>query len=252
MADSVRLSLSFFSAALIAFFSRLESSKGLGICATTVMHGPFALASDFKSANVMTSLSAISCVVMDLLQFPLSQLHALCHYHRRRLWHDKCLFLVEERAMDEDWLEKSTLVKFAGFALGILIGGPIGPFVFTPVGLSIPVAATAGSFFGAILGYAVTSGLMFMERRRRDRELQRAADAVRIEGQLPESVTLKVENQHITLEGEVEDYNERLRSEQVISTLPGIKGITNRLRLKSAGEQVTASADEIMNRIRDS
>jgi len=154
--------------------------------------------------------------------------------------------------MGDDWLEKSSLVKFAGFALGILIGGPIGPIMFTLAGLSIPVATTAGSFFGAILGFAATSGLILMERRRRDRELQRAADAVRTEARLPESVTLKIKDQHITLEGEVEDYNERVRSEQVISTLPGIKGITNRIRVKSAAGQVTASPDEIGSRIRDS
>jgi osmotically-inducible protein OsmY len=154
--------------------------------------------------------------------------------------------------MDDDWLEKSSLVKFAGFALGILIGGPIGPLVFKPAGLSVSAAATAGSFFGAILGYAATSGLIIMERRRRDRELQEAADAVRIEARMPESVTLKVEDQHITLEGEVEDYNEWVRTEQVISSLPGIKGITNRIRVKLAAGQMTASPDEIMSRIRDS
>jgi BON domain-containing protein len=136
--------------------------------------------------------------------------------------------------MGDDRLEKSSLVKFAGLALGIVIGGPVGPIVFTPAGLSVPAAATAGSFFGAILGYAVTSALVSMEARRRDRELQQAADAVRIEAGLPESVTIKVRDARITLEGEVEDYAQRHRAEQVVSTLPGFKGVTNRIRLRPA------------------
>lgn len=44
--------------------------------------------------------------------------------------------------MIDDRLERSSLVKFAGLALGIVIGGLIGPIVFTPLGLSIPTAAT--------------------------------------------------------------------------------------------------------------
>jgi osmotically-inducible protein OsmY len=154
--------------------------------------------------------------------------------------------------MGDDRLQKSSLVKFAGLALGILIGGPIGPIVFTAAGLSVPAAATAGSFFGAILGYAVTSALVSMEARRRDRELQQAADAVRIEAGLPESVTIKVRDARITLEGEVEDQAQRHRAEQVMSTLPGFKGVTNRIRLRPAAGQVTASPNEITRRIKDS
>jgi hypothetical protein len=58
--------------------------------------------------------------------------------------------------MAGDWVEKSALVKFAGLALGIMIGGPLGPVVFTPLGLGIPAASTVGAFIGAILGYVAT------------------------------------------------------------------------------------------------
>jgi osmotically-inducible protein OsmY len=148
--------------------------------------------------------------------------------------------------------EKSTLVKFAGLALGILIGGPIGPIVFTPVGLNVPTAATAGSFFGAILGYAVTAALVSMDRRRRDRELQHAADAVKAEAGLPDSITIRVKDGRITLEGQVDGYTQRQNAEQVMSKLPGVKGVTNRIRLRPAAGQVTASPDEIRKQIRDS
>lgn len=96
--------------------------------------------------------------------------------------------------MGDDRLEKSSVVEFVGLALGILIGGPIGPIVFTPAGLGVPAAATVGSFVGAILGYAASWGLVSIERRRRDRELQRAADAVRTEAGIPRSVTIRVKD----------------------------------------------------------
>jgi hypothetical protein len=81
--------------------------------------------------------------------------------------------------MAGDWVEKSALVKFAGLALGIMIGGPLGPVVFTPLGLGIPAASTVGAFIGAILGYVATWALVALERRRRDRELENAANPVR-------------------------------------------------------------------------
>jgi osmotically-inducible protein OsmY len=148
-------------------------------------------------------------------------------------------------------MESRSLVTFAGLVLGIVIGGPIGPIVFARAGLGIPTAATAGSFLGALLGYAAASAFVAIERRRRDRELQDAANAVKIEAGLPESITIKVKDAHITLEGEVEDYTQRRKAEQVMSTLPGIKGVTNRIRLRQAAGHVTVSADEIRRQIQD-
>jgi osmotically-inducible protein OsmY len=153
--------------------------------------------------------------------------------------------------MAEDRLEKSALVKFSGLALGILIGGPIGPIVFTPLRLGVPAAATAGSFVGAILGYAVTAALVAIEKHRRDRELEEAANAVKREASLPDSILLKVRDMHLTLEGEVENPTLRQKAAQVLSTVPGIKSITNRIRLKSSAAAVTASPDEISQQIRE-
>jgi hypothetical protein len=81
--------------ALYAVFSRLESSNGVGIWATIVMHGLLLLlASSFKSANVMTSLATISCVSMNLLQL-LTGARAV-PLPSAQLWHDKCLCFAEE------------------------------------------------------------------------------------------------------------------------------------------------------------
>ena len=154
--------------------------------------------------------------------------------------------------MGDDRLEKSSVVKFVGLALGILIGGPIGPIVFTPAGLGVPAAATVGSFVGAILGYAAAWALVSIERRRRDRELQRAADAVRTEAGIPRSVTIRVKDARITLEGEVADYDQRQNAERVMSTIPGVKGVTNKMLLRPASGKVTVSPDEIRRQIQDS
>ena len=44
--------------------------------------------------------------------------------------------------MTDELLDRSTLSKFAALALGIMIGGPLGPLVFGVTGLSDPAAAT--------------------------------------------------------------------------------------------------------------
>jgi osmotically-inducible protein OsmY len=154
--------------------------------------------------------------------------------------------------MDENHLEKSWLVKAAGLVLGIVIGGPLGPIVFTPLGLNIPASATAGSFVGAILGYALTSALISMERWRRDRELRRAAEAVRAEAGLSQSITIHVKDGRITLGGEVADLSQRHKAEQVMPTLPGIKGVTNKIHLQPSSQSITVSPDEIRQQIEKS
>lgn len=153
--------------------------------------------------------------------------------------------------MDDNGLKKTALVKFAGLALGIVIGGMIGPIVFTPAGLNPSAAATAGSFLGAILGYAAISMLVWLERRRLDRELERAAKAVRVEAGLPESIGITVMDRRIVLCGEVEGYPQRREAEDIMSTVPGGKGVINKLRVRSPAGQITATPDEIRKRIEE-
>ncbi len=157
--------------------------------------------------------------------------------------------------MDDDGLgglDKDILVKFAGLVLGIMLGSPIGLILFTPAGLNVPSASAAGSVLGAIIGYAATSAGAFVVRRRRDRELQQAAEAVRAEAGLPESVTIKVKDGRVSLKGEVETYAERQRAENIIRTLPGVKAVTNKIHLRPTAGEVTVAPDEIRRRIQDS
>lgn len=85
---------------------------------------------------------------------------------------------------------------------------------------------------------------MAIEKHRRDRELEEAANAVKREASLPDSILLNVHDMHLTLEDEVENPTQRQRAAQVLSTVPGIKSITNRIRLKSSAAAVTGSPDE--------
>jgi osmotically-inducible protein OsmY len=153
--------------------------------------------------------------------------------------------------MAYDRLESGAVVQFAGLMLGIVIGVMCGPIVFLALGWSIPVVTTAGAFLGAVLGYLAATGLLAVDRWRRDRELQRAVEAVRVEAGLPPSLKIKVKDAHVTLEGEVESYAERHSAERVIASVPGIKGITNRIRLRPARDKLSSSPEQIRRRIEE-
>lgn len=82
-------------------------------------------------------------------------------------------------------------------------------------------------------------------------ELRRAAEAVKAELGLPKTIGIKIKNRRATLEGEVERYSERHEAERAISTLPGIKQVINRIRMRPSAERVSTSADDIRKRITD-
>ena len=144
---------------------------------------------------------------------------------------------------------RDTLAKFGGLALGIMIGGVVGPIVFGPLGIGPPAAASVGCFAGAVAGYLLVSLALLIARRRHDAELRRAADAVKAELRLPKTVVIKVKDSRATLEGEVEHYSQRHEAERAISTIPGIKQVLNRIRLRPSVGSVSTSADEIRKRI---
>ena len=142
-----------------------------------------------------------------------------------------------------DNLRDPALAKFSGLAIGILLGGMFGPVVFP----SNPgAAATLGCFLTGAIGYSIVSGFLLFETRHSDRELFRAAQAILREAGLSHSIAIKVRQGRIVLEGSVADAFERIRAEQAISTLPGAKGVANRIQLAGAGP-----ADEIAGRIRE-
>jgi hypothetical protein len=146
-------------------------------------------------------------------------------------------------------LERDMRAKFAGLALRIMIGGAVGPIVFGPLGIGPPAAASVGCFAGALAGYVLVTLALLIGQLRQDAELRRAAEAVRAELRLPKTVGIKVKDGRATLEGEVEHYSQRHEAERAISTLPGIKQVVNRIRLRPSAGSVSTSADEIRNRI---
>src|SRR5262245_54593359 len=105
--------------------------------------------------------------------------------------------------------DKATLAKFSGLALGVMLGGVLGPIVFGPIGMGPPAAASVGCFAGALVGYLLVSLALQIARYRQDAELGRAAESVKAELGLPKTISIKIKNGRATLEGEVERYSER-------------------------------------------
>ncbi len=132
--------------------------------------------------------------------------------------------------MDRDPIDKYGLEKLAGLAVGIPIGAVLGPILFVPLGLTIPAAASIGCGIGALTGYLLVTLFVRMQKRRIDREIAAAALAVRVEAGLPDTIRIRVKDAHVTLEGEVAYEAQRTEAGRVIETIPGVKGITNRIR----------------------
>lgn len=147
--------------------------------------------------------------------------------------------------------DRATLAKFSGLALGIILGGVLGPIVFAPIGIGPPAGASVGCFAGALVGYLLVSLALLIAQYRQDAELGRAAEAVRAELGLPKTISIRIKDGRATLEGEVERYSERREAERAISTLPGIKQVINRIRVRPSAERVSTSADEVRKRISD-
>lgn len=147
--------------------------------------------------------------------------------------------------------DRATLARFSGLALGVVLGAVLGPLFFGPIGIGPPAAASVGCLAGALAGYLLVSLGLLIARRRRDAELGRAAEGVKAELGLPKNVSIKIKDGRVTLKGEVERYSERHEAERAISTIPGVKQVINRIRIRPSADRVSASADEIRKRISD-
>ena len=145
--------------------------------------------------------------------------------------------------------DRSGLIKGAGLFLGILIGAVMGPVLLRPTGLNDPGSSAIGAFVGALLGYAFAAAMVLVRRRRRDRELTFAANSVLREAGFPPGVTAEVKNSRALLVGEVDTYSQRRNAARVLSTVPGIASVTNRIRIRTAAGALTA--DEIKRRIEE-
>src|SRR5581483_1499224 len=103
--------------------------------------------------------------------------------------------------------DRATLARSSGLALGIVLGGVLGPIVFGSIGMGPPAAASVGCLAGALVGYLLVSLALLIARHRQEAELERAAEAVKAELGLPKTISIKIKNGRATLEGEVERYS---------------------------------------------
>jgi F0F1-type ATP synthase assembly protein I len=136
----------------------------------------------------------------------------------------------EQFAMKGLALDKYSLQKVAGLVAGIPIGVVLGPLVFTPMGVPIAAAAPFGCVVGAVVGFSLASLLVYRQKANIDREIERAAIAVRKEAGLPDTIRINIKDAYVVLEGSVTYEAQRSEAERVIATIPGIRGVINRIR----------------------
>ncbi len=127
-------------------------------------------------------------------------------------------------------MDKYSLERVAGMMLGIAAGAVLGAVIFSAFGVPVAAAASFGCVIGGATGYALASAMVYRQKRLVDSEIARAANVVRIELGLPDTVRIGVRDAHVTLEGMVQYEAQRIEAERAISTLPGVQGVTNRLR----------------------
>jgi osmotically-inducible protein OsmY len=140
-------------------------------------------------------------------------------------------------------------MQAAGLFLGITVGGILGPVVFNVAGLNDGGSSAIGTIVGALIGYGLAQAAVVASRRRQDRELELAANAVLRESGLPSGLTAKVKNTRAILTGEVDRHFQRQAAEMAVSSVPGIAGVANRIRLRIANGGL--SAEEIRRRLEE-
>jgi hypothetical protein len=106
--------------------------------------------------------------------------------------------------------------------------------------LNDPSKSAVGTFLGALSGYALASAAVLTAWGCRDRELTFAATSVLREEGRPESITAKVKKSHVTL-GEADEYSQRQRAQQALAAVPGIAGVTNLIRVRTAEGGLSAA-----------
>ena len=129
--------------------------------------------------------------------------------------------------------ESHIISKAIGMALGIAISPLTGPLLFHRLGLGDAVATALGCLLGIAGGYASVSAYLWARERRRDKEIKEAVRSVIAEAELPRTIKVKVRRAAVSLEGEVDDDDQRRQAEQLVRTLPGVKSVSNRIRVRS-------------------
>ena len=101
-------------------------------------------------------------------------------------------------------LNRATLARFSGLALGIVLGGVLGPICSALSAWARLRPCQQDASLGALVGYLLVSLGLLIARYRQDAELRRAAEAVKAELGLQKTIGIKIKDGRATLEGEVE------------------------------------------------
>lgn len=125
----------------------------------------------------------------------------------------------------------------------------MGPVLFTTTGLNVPFSSLMGSFVGSAIGYSLATGFVLRARRRRDRELEFAANSAMREAGMPSNVRATVKSSRVLLTGEVDQYSQRHLAQHALSALPGVAGLTNHVHLRLTGRGL--NTEEVKRRIAD-
>lgn len=134
--------------------------------------------------------------------------------------------------MADQLSERHIITKTIGMALGIGFSPLIGPLLFHRFGLGDAVATAVGCLLGLLCGYAFASAYLWAREGHLDKEIQQAILSVIAEAGLSRSIKVKVRKASVSLDGEVEDDEQRRRAEQLVRALPGVRGVSNRIRAR--------------------
>ena len=126
----------------------------------------------------------------------------------------------------------------------------MGPVLLSSTGLNVPFSSLMGSFVAGAIGGALAIAFVRVVQRRRDRELEVAANSALREAGLPSNVRAAVKNSRVLLTGEVAEYSQRHLAQQALSALPDVAGVNNHLHLRFTGRGW--NTEEIKRRIADS
>lgn len=146
--------------------------------------------------------------------------------------------------------DRDTLITAAALFAGVLVGGTMGPVLFTRTGLNVPFSSLMGSVAASLLAYGMTRGFVVTARRQEDRKLEFAANSILREAGLAPRVLAAVQNSHVLLRGEVEQLPQRRMAEQALTVVPGVEGVTNHIHLRFTGQRL--NAEEIKRRMANS
>jgi osmotically-inducible protein OsmY len=140
--------------------------------------------------------------------------------------------------MADEKPDNRAFIKGAGAMVGVFVSPVTGLLLAGHFGLNIATGTAVACLAGAVCGYGLASAYLLARGRRRDKELLFAVSSVIAEAGLPPSITVKVRDGHVTLGGEADAWDQRQMAERFVSSLPGVKDVSNKIRLRPSAHPV--------------